>query len=462
MKASTETFFTRDPSFYKTLFSLMIVVSLQNLIAYSVNMTDNIMLGAYSQDALSGAATVNQIFFMVQQITLALGEALVMLGSQYWGLHKVSPIRRLTGIAVKAGFIIGAVIVLICHIIPVPILKIFTNNLDIIAEGVAYLSIVKYSFILFIITNILIAALRSVEIVKISFCVSVISLIINVFLNYGLIFGNFGMPELGITGAAIGTLISRVIELIIVVFYFLKIDDRLQLFSESFMKADPALRHDYRKSTIPVVLSNTLWAVSVPMQTAILGHLPGGVASDVIAANSVAITFYQYLKVIIVAMSSTSAVMIGKAIGQNNLSKVKQDARTLSVFSVLIGAVLALLLFILRAPLLSLYNLNSSAFVLADQFMVVMCFVMLGMSYQMPVSFGIIRGGGDPKFTLIMCAISTWAIVMPLSLMSAFWWKLPAVWVVLVIQSDQIFKGLPTFLHFRKYKWIKKLTRDNA
>jgi len=198
-----------------------------------------------------------------------------------------------------------------------------------------------------------------------------------------------------------------------------------------------------------------LWGVSVPMQTAILGHL----SDNAIAANSVATTFYQYLKVIVVAMSSTSAVMIGTAIGRGDMARIKSDARTLSCIDLVIGLVLGLALVLLRSPLLFLYELSDEAIEMASNLIAIMGLIMVGMSYQMPVSFGIFQGGGDGAFTMKMNLISTWLIVMPLSFAAAFWWKLPVEWVVIVIQSDQIFKCLPTFIHFRKYTWMKKLTR---
>ena len=164
-----ESFFTKDKTFYRTLFPLLITVALQNIVAYSVNMADNIMLGSYSQNALSGAATVNQIFFMVQQITLGIGEGFVVLGAQYWGQQRMQPIRKLTGIALKLGLICGIITILICTFLPHQVVSIFTNDTEIIAEGVSYLGIIKYTFLLFIITNVLMAALRCVETVKISF-----------------------------------------------------------------------------------------------------------------------------------------------------------------------------------------------------------------------------------------------------------------------------------------------------
>ncbi len=457
MNPAKETFFTRDRDFYQTLFRLLLIVALQNIVAYSVNMADNIMLGSYSQNALSGAATVNQIFFMVQQFALSIGNALVALAAQYWGKNHISPIRALTGIAIKLSLIISACILIICGCFPELVLRLFTNSPEIIAEGKSYLLLVMWSFAFFIVSSVLMAGLRAVQTVNISFYISVISLIINVSINYVLIFGKFGAPEMGIRGAAIGTLIARVIELLIVLIYLLKVDKKLQLFQADFLRFNRELKQDYTKVYIPIMWAQVVWGLSVPIQTAILGHL----SADAIAANSVATTFYQYLKVIVIAMSSTSAVMIGNAIGRGEVKRVRSDGRTLSFIDVCIGVVLGLILVALRHPLLSLYNLNDNATQLALRLIVVMGFIMVGMSYQMPVSFGIIQGGGDAKFTMKMNMISTWCIVMPLSFMAAFWWKWPVVLVVIVIQSDQIFKGLPTFLHFRKYTWMKKLTRED-
>ncbi len=449
-----EPFFTKDPAFFKTLFSMMLVVALQNLVAYSVNMADNIMLGSYRQDALSGAATVNQIFFMVQQIAMAIGNSLVVLSAQYWGEKRAAPIRALTGIALKFGVLCSILILAVCTLFPVPLLRLFTDDMQIIAQGQSYLALVQWTFALYILSNILMSVLRSVGTVKISFYISIVSLIVNVAINYVLIFGQFGFPELGVVGAAVGTLVARILEFAIVVIYLAKFDKKLSLFSGGLFAKNKSLRKDYARVVTPTMVSQILWGVSVPMQTAILGHL----STDAIAANSVASTFYQYLKVIVVAMSSASAVMIGNAIGQGNRRRVRSDARTLCVIDVAVGLVLGLALFLLREPLLSFYNLTDTATEMALNLIALMSVIMVGMSYQMPVSSGIIQGGGDVTFTMKMNLVSVWLIVMPLSFAAAFWWKWPVEAVVLCIQSDQIFKGIPTFLRFRSYKWMKKLT----
>ncbi len=451
----TGRFFTRDRQFYKSLFSMMILIALQNLVAYSVNMADNIMLGRYSQDALSGAASVNQIFFMVQQFAMSIGNSLVVLASQYWGKKEEEPIRKLTAVSLKLGLGVGAAVLILCQMFPYQLVGLFTKSEGILAQGVIYLKVVSWSFFLYILSNVFISVLRSVGIVKISFYISIVSLIVNVGINYTLIYGRFGMPEMGVRGAGIGTLTARILELIIVVCYLFWGKTGMHFWSRTMWKRDRQIRKDYTKVYLPIFCAFVLWGFSVPVQTGILGRL----SDNAIAANSVATTFYQYLKVIVVAMSNTASVLIGNAVGAGDLKKTKEYGRTISVICIGVGIVLGIALIALRYPLLSLYNLSEDATTMALHLIVIMGFIMMGMSYQMPVSAGIIQGGGDTTFLMKLNLISTWLIVMPLSFASAFWWKWPVELVVICVQSDQVFKCLPVYLHFRKYQWIKKLTR---
>lgn len=455
MNTQKPAFFTKDPTFRKRLFTLMLTIMLQNLIAYSVNMADNIMLGSYSQNALSGAATVNQIFFLIQQLMLVIGDIIVMIGAQYWGKNELSPIRRLTGIALKTTAVCAVLVFVLCTVIPEPLIRIFTSDPDIIEQGVSYLGIIKYSFILFMFSGCLIAALRTVEVVRIASLLSIICLVVNVGINACLIFGLFGLPKLGVVGAAIGTLIARAVELAGLLWYILKKDRVLRLFSENIFVKDKQLSADFRKAAALTLPADLCWAIVTPFQGAILGSL----SANAIAANSIATTFYNLLKVAARAISSASAVIIGRAIGIGNMEEVKAKGRTLCVIYVVMGITLGLGLFLLRGPLLSMYALNEEALLLADQMIILYSFVMVAMSYMMPTLTGIIRAGGDTKFAMITNLAGIWCAVIPLSFLAAYVWHAPVVLVVLCAQSDQFLKCIPTFFRFRAYKWIRKLTR---
>lgn len=452
-------FFTHDKQFYHSFFYLLIIVVLQNVVAYSVNMADNLMLGSYSQVALSSAATVNQIQFLVQQATISIGDGMVMLNAQYWGKRELTPIRSVTGIALKSGFVFGIGMLVLTALIPARLVSIFTSDPQIIAAGVEYLSLMKFTYLFYILTTIMIAALRSVETVNISFGISVMSLIVNVCINYVLIFGRFGFPQLGIRGASIGTLTARILEFCVVLFYVTRVDKRLHLFSENPFRRDNELEADFWRVAVPVISTNMLWSIATPIQTAILGRL----SADAIAANSVSTTIFQYLKVVTVSEASSTSVVMGRTIGAGITEphQLRPYVHTLQAIFIVLGFALGGVLLLIRQPLLSMYVLTPNALRLASQLIALMALIYVGMAYQMPVASGIIRGSGDIKFSMYTNLISTWGIVMPLSFAAAFWWKFPVFWVVFLLNSDQLFKCIPVAIRANGYKWVHVLTRDH-
>ena len=205
-------FFTRDGSFYSTWLRLFLLLAFQNIITYSVNVADNVMLGVYDQTALSGAAAVNQLQYILQQVIGGgLGDGLVVLGAQLWGRRDTDGLQNLAGYALKCGWIIGLLLTAVAFVTPDGLVSLFTNDAAIIAEGAAYLRVMRWSYLIFITTSLLLSLLRSVQIAGIAFRLSVMTLIVNVGINRVLIFGELGFPEMGIRGAAIGTLAARIL-----------------------------------------------------------------------------------------------------------------------------------------------------------------------------------------------------------------------------------------------------------
>lgn len=451
-------FFTRDKEFYKTLAHLMLVVVLQNVVTYSVNMADNIMLGAYDQTALSGAAAANMIQFLFQTAVLQLAEGAVVIGSQYWAQKREGPVRKFVWNAVSINLVLGILVMVAVIIFPREIMSLFTSDDAILDAACEYLEIIRFTYPIYAVSMSLIAGLRLVGTVNIAFGTSVMSLLINCGINFTLIFGKFGAPEMGIRGASVGTIVSRICELLVLLIYILFIDKKLRLFKESPFNIDKDLLKDYLKNALPMALSALLWASATPIQTGILGHL----SDDAIAANSASTTLYQYLKVITAGEASAALVITGRACGEGNMEKIKSYSRTLQVIFASIAVILGVALFFIRIPVLSLYSLNDNAREMANNLLIVLCFIMVGMGYQMPSGTGIIKGGGDTKFILLLNLISTWCIVMPLGFMAAFWWNWPVVGVVIALNADQVFKCIPVFIRANRYKWVHHMTREEA
>ncbi|MBO4950485.1 MAG: MATE family efflux transporter [Clostridia bacterium] len=447
---------TKDKSFYKQFFSLYWVLVLHNIIILGVNLADNIMIGSYSETALSGVGAINQIQFIFQQIVMSAGSGLVALGSQYWGQERTKEIKKLSSCAMLVGVVTSAVLFTVAAAFPEKVVGIFSPSQDIISEGAKYLAVIKYTYPVFAVTNILLASLRSVETVKIGFYISLVTLVTNCSINYLLIFGNFGAPEMGVEGAATGTLVARVLELVIVVFYVLTVDKKLRLGLRNFFEFDKSLFKDYAKTAFPIILVGGMFGVSTALQSVILGHM----SDNAIAANSMSTTLYQTLKVASVGASNATAVIIGKTIGIGNMQKLKEYVKTLQLMFVGIGVVISVTMFLVRTPILSLYNLSPETYSLANAFILVLCVTGFGMSYQMPTIIGIVQGGGDGKFVIKNDFISIWCIVLPLSFLAAFVFKWSPVAVVFCLNLDQLFKCIPGFIKVNRYTWVKKLTND--
>lgn len=447
--------FVRDKQFYKVFFRLTLTIALQNVIVFSVNLADNIMLGAFSQEALSGSALVNQIQYLLQMLIMGVGEGAIILSARNWGRKDIMPIRRLAGIALNLALLIAAAMLCIAFFAPHWLLSLYSNDETVIGEGIKYLQIVCFSYVFFAVTNILIATMRSVESVKIGFIVSLSTLCINVCLNYILIYGHFGAPCLGIRGAAIATLTSRIAETAIMIFYAAFVDKKIHLKLRDFYVFKGSLSElfkSYIKVGSPILLSNAVWGFAMSVQTAILGHM----GAHVIAANSIATTVFQVLSVVSYGSASASGVVIGKTIGEGNKSVVKSYAVTMQLLFLAIGVLTGIVLFACKDIIINFYTLTEDAQNLTIQFITILSVTVVGTSYQMPALTGIVRGGGDTRFVLINDLIFMWGIVLPSSAICAYLLNLSPVITFICLKSDQILKCFIAVIKVNRFKWIKE------
>lgn len=435
---------------------MYVVLVLQNVISLSVNLADNLMLGSYSEIALSGVAAVNQIQFVYQQILTAIGDGLVILCSQYWGRKQIAPMKKIAATAMRTSLAVAVVLFILVSMFPENAVGLFTTDEAIIGQGVRYIRLIRFTYLFFAVTMTLLATLRSVEVVNIAFYLSVSTLVINCCINYVLIYGRFGAPELGVAGAAIGTLTARIVECAAVIIYAWKKDTRMQIRLSDYKQTDRLLRRDYFKVSLPMIFIQGLWGVNTALQTAILGHM----TAIAIAANSVASTLFMVVKSTAVGAASTASVIIGKAVGIGDMEMVKTYSRRLQRMFVCIGILSGILLFFIRIPVLRLYDLSPETGSLANTFLMILSVVCAFMSYQMPTNNGIIRGGGNAMFVVKMDLISIWGIVIPLSFIMAFVVKASPVVVVCCLNADQVFKCVPAFLEVNYGNWVRKLTRS--
>lgn len=449
-------YLTKDRAFYRSFAALTVALMLEQAVILSVNLADNVMLGSYSESALSGVAAVNQIQFILQQLVYGISNGMIVLGSQYWGQGRICEVRKLSSIGAWMSLGLSLCLFAIVSAFPRGVMLLFTTDEPIIAEGMAYLGIMRFSYMAFSLTTVMLGMLRIAESVKIALRVSLVSLVINISINYLLIPGRFGLPELGVRGAAIGTLTARIAELIIVALFMFTRDNGIGIRLSDFARIDRQMLRDYTRVSTPIIAAAMVWGVNNALQTVILGHMD----KSAIAAQSISSTLFLLLKVASVGAASAASVIIGKAVGAGDMEKVREYTRTLQLLFIGIGLTLALMFTSVRFPLLSVYNITDETRRMANAFMNIQTITIFTMSYQMCVNAGIIRGGGDTVFILKLDMLSIVGIVLPLSFLSAFVWHLSPVAVTFILNSDQVFKCVPAFVRVNSYRWVKKLTRE--
>lgn len=445
----------RDPYFYKTYFRLFGVVAAQSLIVFSVNLADSVMLGRFSETAMSGVSLANQIQFLLQCLIGGVGNGLVALGSQYWGKKDISALKKVFSAVFYVSFTISAVMALVVAAAPTGVLGLLSDKTEIVAEGAAYIRIMAHSYVIFAVTNTLIALMRCVETVRIGFYTSLTALFVNIFLNYALIFGHFGFPRLGAVGAAWATLASRVAELIFVLIYVFCADKKIKIRPREVFAAEKTYFRDYLKAGLPLVGSGGSWGVAMFLQTAIIGRL----GASAIGANAVAAPVFQVVSVLYTSASSAAGVLTAKTVGENDIPRVKLYARRLQWIFLITGVVSGAVLFFCRDLIVGFYDISAETAALAAVFINILSVTVVGSSYEAPCLVGVVSGGGDTSFVFKNDIIFMWCIVLPLSALSAFVFHWPVPVTFFLLKSDQILKCAVAAVKVNRFRWIKNLTR---
>ena len=446
---------TDDKNFYKTLISLAIPMVLQNLITFSVGLADNLMIGSLGDSAVSGVYMGNQIQTALQVLSAGLEAIIVLIASQYWGKRDTEAIRRIFSIGLRISTILGLVFTTVCAVLPRQVISIFTKEADVIDNGVEYLSIVCFTYIFFCITQSLIASMRSIESAKVGMMVSLSSLIIDVSLNYILIFGKLGFSAMGVRGAAIATLIARICETVIISSYVRFADKKVKLRIKHLLKIDKVLLKDFVKYGLPIMAGQIVWGVNLMTNSVILGHF----TESVITATSLANTINSLIYVAMSGVASSIGIIIGKTVGSGDVSRIKEYARTTQLILLTLGVLTSVLFGFIRDPFISFYNITDESAFYARQFINVLRVTCIGTCHQAGSLMGLIKSGGDVSFVFKNDTIFVFGVVIPSALITSFCGCPP--WVVYAcLKCDQVLKCIPAFFKIRRYNWMKNLTRS--
>lgn len=450
-------FLVKDKSFYTKVLAIAIPMAMQNLINVGVSLLDTVMLGQLGEVAMSASSLSGQIGFTYMIMNLGLTAGAGVLTSQYWGRNDPASIRKVMTMTYKISMALAAIFTALALLIPQQLMSIFTNETDVIASGIVYTRIMAFSYFISGFTMTSFSILRTVGTVKISLYTYCISFFVNIFFNYALIFGKFGMPALGIAGAAIATVIARFVEFLIVAVYVFKFDHKIQFkFKDILLKTDMSILKIYMKHGAPVLCNEILWSLGSSMLSVIMGHM----GKEFVAANSICSVVFQCTSVMTQGMSSAASVLAGNTIGEGKYKQARQQSLTVFVISIGLGIISCGITLLVSKPFVGFYNITAETRTIAFELLAVMAVLTIFQTVSGINMFGTLRGGGDSKFVLFFDVSSMWLFSVPLGWLSGLVLGWPVWAVCICLRSGDIFKCFGAIARILSGKWVKDVTRS--
>jgi putative MATE family efflux protein len=413
------------------------------------------MIGQLDETAIAAVGIANQFTFFFIILQFGIHSGISIYTAQYWGQRDVRHIRKLVGIGFQVGIYFGALLTLVAVVFPGRILKIFSSDPVVIAQGVAYLRIVGLSYAANVITFVYTFSLRSTERVLPPLVTSAAAVVINIALNYVLIFGKLGLPALGVAGAALGTTIARYIEcgLILLYTYAKQLPSAAPL--RYLLQVENGFFKRVMRTAWPVILHEFTWVLGFTIYNLIYARL----GTKAFAAVNICVSIEGLALILFLSLSSASAIMIGNRIGADREGEAYIYAFKLMLIQVTLAWLVGAVIVASRMPVLSLYNISPVTHTYAYHLLLVIALILWGKVINIGLIIGTFRSGGDTRFGFFLDLGGVWLVGIPMGLVGAFVLHLPVYWVMAMVVTEELFKlsiGVPRFF---SRKWIQNLVR---
>lgn len=443
-----------DKSFYRPLLHLALPIAAQNLITSSLNMMDIIIIGQLGATAIAAVGLANQVFFLFNIILFGVYSGSAIFTAQFWGQKDIPNIRRVLGISLISGFSVAIIFMLIAFFIPHQVLHCFSNDPEVITQGGYYLRIVSLSYLMNAVSFCYAFILRSTGQVLLPVQVSLMAFGLNSILNYTLIYGIWGFPRMEIAGAALATLIARMVELVVILFVVYrynmvpaaKIGEMLDL-SKAFIKR-------FYQTTLTVIGNESLWSLGMTMFTVVYARM----GTEVVAAINISSTIERVAMVLFIGMANACAVIVGNQIGAGQQKLALDYAKRLAILGPILGVFIGAFVYLTSGPVLGFYNVTPEVIHIASWVIIIFALSVPIRVFNLINIVGILRGGGDTKFCLFIDISGLWLIAVPLSFIAGLIWHFPPYFVYLLATLDEAFKLILGVWRLLSGKWINDLT----
>ena len=452
----------RGRAFYRDVVTLVLPIVAQNLITTSLGLVDTIMVGALGEAPLAAVTLANIPVFVIQLVIFGLQSGSSVLISQYWGKGDTDSINRVIGVGCYVAGAISLLFALAMSGFPTQLMGLLTNDPALAELAASYARIVGPSYILNSITGVYVGAHRSMEHPRLGLIIFSISMCTNTFLNWVLIFGNLGAPQLGVTGAATATFLSRVVEFLVMVVYALT-NRRFRLRLGLLLRPGTELLWRFLRYSGPVVVNETLWGLGTSLYKVVMGHMEG--STEILAARALAGNIEDICTVVIFAISGTTAIIVGREIGAGRgKESVYQVGAVMDTLALAAGGIIGLLLaaaawWVLPWAVYPRFLLSDTASQTATMMLTFTGVFLALRAFNSNNTVGVLRGGGDVRAAMRIDTLPLWCVALPLTVLFGLVLKWGIFWVYVGITMEQVTKFGAGVRRFRSRVWINDITR---
>ncbi|GAB1432022.1 MATE family efflux transporter [Spirochaetota bacterium] len=441
--------------FFDNLFRIALPIALQNLAISSVNMLDTIMVGRLGARELASVGLANQIWFLLMLFMFGSSTGAGVFIAQFWGKKDIKGIKKTAGLSMTISLCASLLFMLASLLIPKTLISLYSKDPEVIRLGAIYLKKVAISYPITALSFSLSLTLRSVEQVRLPMAATVVSLFINALFNYILIFGKLGFPAMGVAGAAYATVLARFVETLIVLAgaYAIKSPPAGKL--RELSNWDWPFVSRFTSIAAPVILNEILWSLGITVYNAIMAR----VGTNAIAAFNVTNTISQLAMVIFMGSANAAAIMIGKRIGEGEISSAFDWAKRFAVLSPVFGIAVGLLVVPSAFLLPYLFFLEAEPLRQAARMVFVLAAVIPVKAFNLHMIVGICRAGGDTKFGAFFDLFGVWFVGIPLGLLGAFVFKLEPWLVFFLFYTDELSKSGLGIWRLVSKRWLNDVTK---
>lgn len=446
----------REKEFYGQVRRIMVPVALQQAINIGVNMMDTIMLGSFGEAQLSASSLANSFYNLFVILCMGIIGGCSVLAAQYWGANNKEKVRETFNLAIRLSVFLSLIFAVVTALFPEQIMRLYSNEQDVIDYGVRYLRITTYTYLFHGTSQVTAFLMRSVQQPKLGLTVSIISFFVNVFANWVFIFGMLGAPRMEIGGAALGTLIARCVEFTVTFTYVLGIDKAMGLRPKHLLRGPTReLYYNYFRLGFAALISDGFLGLGTSVMNMILGRM----GSAVVAANAICQVVDRLFTVVVSGVSNAASILTGNTVGKGDKEAAIRQGQTFYLLSVAFGLVSAVLVLFLGTLTINAYNLDAATIVIAKEMMMAYTVIAFFQSIQSVMTKGVLRGGGDTRFLMVADVLFLWIVSLPLGYVVGLMLGAPGWLSVLCLRIDWVIKSIWCVRRLNSGKWIRETKR---